>query len=31
MRKATEYKNFDWDAVGVEILRRDKDDLPDLG
>lgn len=30
MRKATEYKSFNWDAIGAEVIRRDRDDLPDL-
>lgn len=30
MATAKEFKTFDWGAIGAEILRRDRDQLPDL-
>lgn len=30
MATAGEFKNFDWGAIGAEILRRDRDQFPDL-
>lgn len=30
MATAKEYPSFDWGAIGAEILRRDRDQLPDL-
>lgn len=30
MRTAAEYKIFNWGSIGAEVLRRDRDELPDL-
>lgn len=30
MATAKEFRDFDWGSIGAEILRRDRDQLPDL-